>query len=144
MQIESIAAVVSGLTIGGLLFLSFRRRRAHTYTQSTPVPTWPETEGERRGYAEEMRVAQMVSDAKMLLYRQYHAQPASRRHMERLGVSARRWKRAVLLLRHLHIYTRDGYQPAVSEYHAQRKLERFQRTHAARVTRSPAAYVSPN
>lgn len=142
MLAEIVTAVGATALIGLALRYASHRRKQRTYTQAAPGLDWPATEADRRGYAEQMRIAQMVADAQLLVYRQYRRQPASRRHMARLGVSERRWKRAVLLLRSLHVYESEGLSPVVSEYHAGRKLERYRRTHAARIAHSPAAYVA--
>jgi hypothetical protein len=139
MLFESIAALASSALIGALAL----RRKRKMDQSGNATQDWPGYEKDRREYAEQMRVAGMVEDARFILDRQYSGKTASRREMVKLGLPERRWKPAVMLLRSLHIYAPKGYTPIDSEYHAMRKLERHQRTHAARIKHSPAAYVAP-
>lgn len=142
MLIESVFAVGVGALIGTVAYARRRRGNAAEVEREQTMD-WPEYEADRRAHGEQMRVALMVSDARFILHHQYAGRSASRRAMVKKGLPERRWKYAVLLLRTLHIYDKAGYVPVVNERFAEQRLERYRRIHAARITHSPASYVSP-
>lgn len=145
MLLESVFAIGGGVLIGAFAYARSKhsRRAADVEAERNLMQDWPAYEKDRRAYAEEMRIAGAVSDAKRILHMQYAGRSASRRTMLKQGISERRWRQAIFLLRSLHVYDKAGYVPVTSERFALQRLDRFQRTHAARITRSPASYVSP-